>query len=132
MTDQVAVYRKSTGAFVHITSPKFAPAANDSTFGFSAMPDGYEDGIWIWDTTAKTFVADPAKVEAQLLAAVKAESERRTMLLYTPNRGKMREYSKKAQEVIDFRALGSEGAVSTLLNTVFMGLSASTKKRKFI
>lgn len=75
---------------------------------------------------------DAVRVEADLIAAVKAESSRRASLAYTAVRWKDREYAKKAQEVIDFRALGAEGALATLLNTVFMQLSGTTKRRKFI
>lgn len=127
----VAVFQKATGALVHVTTEALAPAANDATLGSVTVPVGYADDLWRWDVTTRTFVEDLAKVKVDLLTAVKAESERRTMLVYTPNRGKMREYSKKAQEVIDFRALASEGALTSVLNLAFAALPAAAKSRKF-
>lgn len=110
-----------------------------------------KDNGWAWDATkhkatkiavqpdtdtqafeGTAWIESPAKVEAALISAVKAESERRTMLIYTANRGKMREYGKKNQEVIDFRKLGNEGAAATVLNTLFAALPGAAKKRSFI
>jgi hypothetical protein len=102
-------------------------AAKHKATRIAAQP---ETDLQAFDGTAWSY--SPNKVEAELIAMVKAESERRTMLVYTPNRGKMREYSKKAQEVIDFRALSGEGALATLLNAAFAALPSAAKKRKFI
>lgn len=102
-------------------------AATQKATKISAYPDQV---LQTWSGSA--WVDDAGKLEALLLTSVKAESERRAMLVYTPNRGKMREYSKKAQEVIDFRGLAGEGALATLLNTLFASLPNAAKRRKFI
>jgi hypothetical protein len=91
-------------------------AAKHKATRIAAQP---ETDLQAFDGTAWSY--SPNKVEAELIAMVKAESERRTMLVYTPNRGK-----------IDFRALSGEGALATLLNAAFAALPSAAKKRKFI
>ncbi len=81
-----------------------------------------------FDSALGKWVDDPAKVEAELVAAVKAEAERRRMLVMSPGGSKKAVYAMKAAEVEAWSALGSTtGAILTALGL----MPATTRQRKF-
>jgi len=59
------------------------------------------------------WVSDPAKTEAMLIAQVKAEAERRKMLVRSPGSGKGAEYRRKRDE-----AMASATVTAALLNAL--------------
>lgn len=92
----------------------------------------------VWSGTA--WVEDAAKVEAMLVGQVKAADEALVKGLYSQNYGKQKKYSRKQQEVLDFRTLnGALGlpVVNALTATLslflpgFNALTASQQKKKF-
>jgi hypothetical protein len=132
-----AVYTTATGALQAVvctpTHPRFHGYAWDgatmtATDLGAAAPD---QAVMSWSSSAKAFAEDPAKVEALLVPQVKAEAERRRMLLYTPNRGKMKIYERQDREVDSWYALGAAGALATTLLAAFNLLPAAVRSRKF-
>lgn len=111
------------------------PAAN-----LVPLPSDYwlPDRRYIWQL--RTPVDDPAAVEAFLLPLVKTANETLVKGLYSQNYGKQKKYSRKQQEVIDFRSLnGALGlpvanALTATLSLFVPGFTAMTvaqQKRKF-
>ncbi|WP_230771131.1 hypothetical protein [Sphingomonas sp. Leaf4] len=81
-----------------------------------------------FDAKLGAWVDDIAKVEADLIDGIKAEAERRRMLVLSPGGSKKSVYAMKAAEIEAWNALGSTtGAILTALGL----LPASTRQRKF-
>ncbi|PCG09644.1 hypothetical protein COA17_07230 [Sphingomonas ginsenosidimutans] len=78
--------------------------------------------------SGNTWIEDPAKVRAQLLAAVKAEAEGRKMTFLSNGGAKKAEYAQKAAEVAFFDSLG---ATVTLALAALNAMPAAVKQAKF-
>lgn len=97
------------------------------------LPAGYVADTWVWDKAARTFVEDPARVEAELIGLVKDEGERRRMMVLSPGGGKKMVYNAKLAEVEAYKTIAS-GVVGGALNLVLgviAGLPLADRKRKF-
>ena len=117
--------------------PKDAGHAWDASLSATAIaqPPKLETEVW----NGSAWVEDPAKVQALLLTQVKAENEARVKTLYSQNYGKQKKYSRKQQEVLDFRSLN--GALGPVANALTAPLSSflpgfalmmtAQQKRKF-
>jgi len=83
-----------------------------------------------WSTTLRGFVKAQtiAEVEAELLATIKAEAERRKMLLLTSGGAKKTEYAEKRAEIVAWDALGSP--LSAIL-VAFAALAPATQAVRF-
>jgi hypothetical protein len=120
MTQLWTIAAKAGGA---VLAPCFA------TPSYGSHP---KDNGWPWDAIAQAatriaaapdlavqswsgsaWVEDPAKVEAILVAAVKAEAERRKMLVRSPGSGKGAEYRRKRDE-----ATASATVLAAVLNAL--------------
>lgn len=66
--------------------------------------------------SGSTWIEDPAKVRAQLLAAVKAEAEARKMAFLSPGGAKKTEYADQAAEVRFFWSLG--GSAQAIMGSI--------------
>ena len=95
-TPAIAVFEPDTGALVHIGPFNSAPAG----FSWTPLPTGYDSSLWSWNAAARMMVENPGKVEAHLVASVKAEAEQRKMLLRSPGSGKDAEYRQKRSEAL--------------------------------
>ncbi len=91
-----------------------------------AVPDGPDTSAFV--LVAGAWVADPAKVETTLVAAVKAEAERRRMLVMSPGGAKKAVYALKQAEIEAWSALASDLVTSL---AAFLALSLPTQKRRF-
>lgn len=100
-TPAIAVFDPADGALIHIGPLNSAPAG----FRWTPLPTGYDASSWSWDRSARSMVEDPAKVEARLIALVKAEAEQRKMLLRSPGSGKDAEYRQKRVEALASAAI---------------------------
>ncbi len=116
----IAIFTIATGAVLeHVVSL----AGIDMTGkGQKAIAAGYSPDTWSWDATARQYVEDPAKVEAQLLAAIDATREANQMAVLTAGGAKKYVYNRKAVEAIDGR-----GLIVTVLNA----LSLTDKQKRF-
>ncbi len=126
VTSDIAVFVKSTGQLSHLAPSSIKP--DDPLLGWVALPAGFSDETFTGNATTRTMVEVPAKVEAQLLAAVKAEAERRKMAVLSPGGAKKTEYADKAGEVRQMKTLG--GTVTAALAAVAV-LSASRQASLF-
>jgi hypothetical protein len=133
----IAIFTTATGA--HVTN---APAGAKLRDGQSsvALPAGYSDETFGWNATTRMMVEIPSKVQASLIAKVKAKNEDLVRSIYSTNFGKQKKYSRKQQEILDFRALsGALGvvvpnALTAPLSSFLPGLanlSANQQKKKF-
>lgn len=85
------------------------------------------------------WVEDPARVEAVLIDQVKAANAAMVASTYTTAFGKQKKYSRKQQEVMDFRGLApvTTSLTSSLTATLsgllpaFNALGAAAQKKKF-
>lgn len=93
----IALFDRDTGALAMICPGTFPLAAGQS---WIRLPTGYSDETHGWDVTTRMMVEDPAKAEAKLLAALKAEAEKRKMAAVSPGGAKKLEYDDKAGEII--------------------------------
>lgn len=88
-----------------------------------------------WNGTA--WADDPAKIQPMLIGQVKADNEARVRSLYTTNFGMQKKYSRKQQEVMDYRALPATvnaltADLTTALFTVPLALlNVAQQKKKF-
>lgn len=110
-------------------------ASSQRAVRIDAAPDL---ALQVWSGTA--WIEDAAKVEALLIAKVKADNEARVRSIYSTNYGKQKKYSRKQQEVLDFRTLpGTAGlAVANALTATltafvpgFATLTAAQQAKKF-
>jgi hypothetical protein len=96
-----------------------------------------DPGSQLWSGTA--WVDDLAKLKVRLVTQVKLENETFVRALYTTNFGKQKKYSRKQQEVMDYRALAPvtlslAQALNTSLGSLlpqFVSLGAAAQKKKF-
>lgn len=79
-----------------------------------------------WNGTA--WVEDVAKVEAALLAQVKAEAEQRKMLILTTGGAKKTEYADKYREVVAWDTLAGTAAQILI---AFSALPSATRSLRF-
>lgn len=98
-------------------------AATQKATRIDAAPDV---GLQRWNGSA--WVEDAAKVEAGLLALLKAEAERRKMTFLSAGGAKKAEYAQKAAEVAFWDSLG--GTVTAIV-AAFNLLPASARQAKF-
>lgn len=77
---------------------------------------------------AGAWLEDPAKVEALLTSAIKADAERRKMAYLSPGGAKKAEYAQKAAEVAFWDSLG--GTTSAALTALNL-LSPEVRQAKF-
>lgn len=92
-----------------------------SARGFLDLP-----ATTIWNGT--TWVEDAAKVEAALLAQVKAEAEQRKMLILTAGGAKKTEYADKYREVVAWDTLAGTAAQIPI---AFTALPSATRSLRF-
>lgn len=123
---EIAIFRKSDGALDSLAPAALKPA--DPALGWVALPAGFSEATFTWNATSRTMVESPAKIEAQLLAAIKAEAERRKMTVLSPGGAKKTEYADKAGEVRQMKTLG--GTVTAALAAVAV-LSTSRQASLF-
>ncbi|OWK32302.1 hypothetical protein [Sphingomonas mucosissima] len=95
-TPAIAVFNPDDGALIHIGPWDSVPDG----LSWTPLPTGYNQSSWSWNTAARMMVEDPSKVEAQLVAIVKSEAERRKMRLRSPGDGKDAEYRQKRSEAL--------------------------------
>jgi hypothetical protein len=104
------------------------------------LPSTYYTKNYAWGWSGRTPVEDPARVEAMLIPQVKAANEALVKARYSQNYGKQKKYSRKQQEVIDFRSLnGALGlpvanaltASLALFVPGLNGMTAAQQKKKF-
>lgn len=100
------------------------------------IPSTPDPAVQAFDGTA--WAEDPAKIEALLIAQVKADNEARVKAVYSQNYGKQKKYSRKQQEVLDFRAIpatlvGVTALVAPLTSFVsgFNAMTAEARGKKF-
>lgn len=109
----VAIFKVETGALVLI-----GPTGTIARDGQSwvPLPTGYSDETHSWSTSARMMVENAAKVEARLIADIKATAEAKKMALLSSGGAKKAEYAEKRQEVISYDTLASGvgGIVATL------------------
>lgn len=130
----IVIYRLSTGAMVQDNVTALPKDFDAKTFGWREQPARYPDDL-IWAAKVANFidVETAATVEDDLLQRVKAEGERRRMLVLTPGGGKKMVYNAKLAEVETFKALFSTvvgGTLAAVLAAV-AGLPMADRKRKF-
>lgn len=140
-----AVIVKATNEMLGVEGATGVPAFNATIHRLVDIPPGWPTyNVWqsagidgagfypvdqaeqVWN--GKAWVDDPAKVEPHLIADVKAEGERRRMLVLSPGGSKKTVYSLKQSEVDSWNDLGS--TLATQL-TAALGLSVIKQKRKF-
>lgn len=115
---------ETASASVHPKDAGWAwDAAKHKAWLISTAP---QPALQKWLGTA--WADDPAKVEVQLLAAIKAEAERRKMMVLSPGGAKKTEYADKAGEVRQMKTLG--GTVTAALAAVAV-LSVSRQASLF-
>lgn len=109
-------------------------AATQRAVRIDARPD-----VLVQSFSGTVWAEDAAKVEALLIPKVKAANEALVRGLYSTNFGKQKKYSRKQQEVLDYRALSGtvSGLTSALASTVLtlplatMTLAQQRKKFRF-
>lgn len=93
-----------------------------------------------WNPTTHQYEIDAAKLEARLIVSIKATNEALVRGVYSQNYGKQKKYSRKQQEVLDFRSLmGALGvpvlqplsAALSLFLPGFQALTAAQQRKKF-
>lgn len=127
---------------VHTTSsstiePKDQGCQWDDSLLAVKIPAAPRSGLDAWDGTKWTEI--PSVVEATLIAKVKADNEALVRSVYSMNYGKQKKYSRKQQEVLDFRDLGSSlglGITSLVTDVVnfapaFNAMTAAQQAKKF-
>lgn len=125
---EVAVYARANGAILHVTTRSNAPSAKHPELASTVLPPGYAEATWDWSAEARRFVENPAKVEAQLVAAIKDEAEKRKMTMATPGGMKKSEYAEKRAEVLAWKSLGA--TAGTIL-AAFNLLPLATRQTRF-
>lgn len=81
-----------------------------------------------WDDAARAWVVNTEVANELLAKQVKDQAEARRMILYTANRGKMRVYSRKQEEVSNYSGLG--GTLSAVI-AAFNLMPLDQRKMKF-
>ena len=121
----IAIYTAATGELALV-----APAGTPLRPGqvSTTLPASYSAETHSWSTSAKAMLEDPTKVEAQLIAAVKAEAEQRKMRSMSSGGAKKTEYAEKRAEVIAWDSLG--GVLSAAL-LAFDALPAAVRETRF-
>jgi hypothetical protein len=143
---KAAVYLETTGEVIGSLSGDMLPPPEPGTKHLSitasvdptgmavaggkliARPAGYDAATWSWSTAAGAFVEDVAKVEAKLLADLKADAENRKMSFLTNGGAKKAEYAAKRAEVAFWDSLAG---TATAAVAALAQLSAPTKSAKF-
>lgn len=120
----IAIRHSGTGEVQFVTSLAGHGAGWAQVGG--ALPAGVP--VDLLTLSGGAWVEDPAKVRAQLLAAVKAEAEARKMAWLSAGDAKKAEYAQKAAEVAFFDSLG---ATVTLALAALNAMPASVKQAKF-
>ncbi len=125
----IVIYRLSTGAMVQDNLPALPKDFDVKTFGWREQPARYPSDL-SWSAKVANFVdvETTASVEGDLIQRVKAEGERRRMLVMSPGGSKKTVYSLKQSEVDAWNDLAS--TLATTL-TAFLGLPVVKQKRKF-
>lgn len=95
---------------------------------FFTVPKRGDQAVERFNATTGAWEAAPALVEAQLIAAIKDEAERRKMTMATPGGMKKAEYAEKRAEVMAWKALGANiGAILAALELLPM----ATRQTRF-
>ncbi|WP_156679341.1 hypothetical protein [Sphingomonas profundi] len=125
----IAIFNSATGAVLeHVV----ATSGIDMTGkGQKTIPVGYDASTYSWSVAARQYVEDPAKIEAVLVGQVKAEGERRSMLVMSTGGAKKTKYAAKAVEVENWYGLGGVGAATSALLAAFNLLNTTVRARKF-
>ncbi|WP_162527172.1 hypothetical protein [Sphingomonas solaris] len=87
------------------------------------------DGRWMGAGTVTVLSA--ADYRAWLVDQVKAEGERRSMLVMSIGGSKKTKYAAKSAEIENWYALGGLGAITSTLLAAFSALNTTVRKRKF-
>jgi hypothetical protein len=137
IVSEIAIYKIADGSLA-VLGPVGTPLREGQAS--VPLPAGFNEATFRWDASLKTMVEQPMLLEATLVAQVKAANETLVKGLYSQNYGKQKKYSRKQQEVIDFRSLnGSLGLpvanalTATLASFVpgFTTMNATEQKKKF-
>lgn len=120
----IAIKHSGTGEVQFVTSLAGHGAAWAQIGG--ALPAGVP--VDLLTLSGGSWIEDPAKVRAQLLASVKSEAEARKMAFLTAGGAKKAEYAQKAAEVAFFDSLGATVALAL---SALNAMPASVKQAKF-
>lgn len=127
---KIGLYNDATGELMLVRdSAGYSQSMEASGLKAKPVPAGWPDGAR-WDGPSRSFLLgeDPARVEAELVTAVKAEAERRRMLVLSPGGSKKSVYALKQAEVEAWNELGTTAAVAL---ASFLQLPAVKQKRRF-
>jgi hypothetical protein len=81
--------------------------------GTRNRPEAYSAESWSWSASARDWVQDAAKVEADLIAQIDRQREKMRAAVMTQGVGQSYAYAQKANEVYDYRNI-----VGSLLATL--------------
>lgn len=107
----MAVFDRSTGKIAYLAPEGHKPA--DASLATASLPADFDSATWKWDATTRAMIEDPARLEAQLIAEVKARAETAKMAAITRGFGKSEEYKRKASE-----AAASASLVAATINAL--------------
>ncbi|QQV76534.1 hypothetical protein H5J25_13890 [Sphingomonas aliaeris] len=138
-------YTASTGALLgsYAEDPRLAKSGitfNAATQAISEQDMGGVTPDMAWNPTTHLYEIDAAKLEARLIVSIKATNEALVRGVYSQNYGKQKKYSRKQQEVLDFRSLtGALGipvvqplsAALSLFLPGFQALTAAQQQKRF-
>ena len=120
----IAIYNAVTGELRDIAQAGAVPKGYSSC----ALTAGYDPATWRWNADARSMIENAALVEAQLLARVKAEAERRKMLAMSPGGAKKAEYAEKRAEVAAWDSLATAPAA---ILAAFNALPREVRESRF-
>lgn len=126
----IGLYDDATGELVLVRdSAGYEVSRETRGLKTKAVPAEWPDRAR-WDAPTRSFVIgeDPARIEADLVAGIKAEAERRRMLVLSPGGSKKSIYALKQAEVEAWNELGS--TLATALAS-FLQLPAAKQRRRF-
>lgn len=121
----IAVYDRATGAMSYLAPADHRPT--DASLTWVALPAGF-DATWKWEAAKRSMIEDATRVEAQLIAEVKAEAERRKMLAMSPGGAKKAEYAEKRAEVAAWDSLATAPAA---ILAAFNALPKEVRESRF-
>ena len=136
IVSEIAIFAVADGSLA-VLGPASTPLRSGQ--GSVPLPADYSPETWKWDATKRMMYEVPALVEAVLVGKVKSTNEALVKTAYSQNYGKQKKYSRKQQEVLDFRALTP--ALGTLTDVLsaplsafvpnFASIAAAPRRKKF-
>lgn len=116
VASEIAIYALSDGALACLAPATAALRAGQASV---RLPAAYSPDTYEWNATSRTMVASAAKVEAKLIADVKARAEAEKMRVLSSGGAKKTEYADKYREVVAWDTLaGTAAQILIAFNTL--------------